>query len=236
MDRSNSPQGRKSQGRIKINLEASEKLSILFPQQSNTSLVSSSAEHVANEKGEANGEHGDRTSTTEANYNNTCGEVNSLPKILITPAANDNEAERNGIAITSANSNVKTNSPPTIKPPLLPTSRLCLPQRIRSASLQRTPSAIIRSRPRPIGAEYQLSTNGPSDVQNGGKETTEQPKSKLIALDERKPASTESSTSAENLTASQETPTPLAEDANGKDVPLPSPSTTNDVSSTESIL
>lgn len=230
MDRSNSPQGRKSQGRIKINFEASEKLSILFSQQSDTNLVFSSAEHVANEKGKATEHHDDHKSITEANYNNTCVRVNSLPKIVIKPAAN----EKNGAAITSTNSNIKTNSPPTIKLPLLPTSPQ---QRIRSASLRRTPSAAIRTRPSPIGAEkqpnnvrFQSFTNSPSSVQNGEKETAKQPEPKPIALDERKPASTESSTSNESLMASQETPTPLAEDANGKDVPLPSPSTTNNVS------
>ena len=137
---------RKNQGRIKINFEASEKLSALFPELSDTSLLSSDAEHSETEKRDT-GDRKTSTPITETNRTNTCGGVNSLlPKIVITPpAANDNGTK---------NKDVKTRSPPKIKLPLLPTSRLRPPGRIQSAAPRRAPPSFnARNRPSPIGKE-----------------------------------------------------------------------------------
>lgn len=231
MDRSNSPRGRKNQGRIKINFEASETLNALFSELSDTSLVSSAAEHAANEKGETAEHLNDHTSTTnEANYN-TCIGVNSLPKIVITPAANDNRTKKNG----AVDSNVKEHFLPSIKPPLLPTSQLRLPtERIRSASLRRTPLS-IRSRPTPIGQEKALdgvrfpsSTSNPSTSLNTiNEEKVEQQQQPELnaSLDQQPPASPTGNSIEEKLRASYETEILVVED-----LPMPSSSVACNVS------
>ena len=139
MDRRNS---RKSQGRITINLEASDKIQALFSQESDTSLVFSAAEHAANEKGETT-DHATSTSTSKTNVTNTCVGVISLPKIVNTPPPNHgNEAEKE-----NAGSGVKRSSPPPIKLPLLPTHQIRQPpKRIRS-SLRRTPANANAEKP-----------------------------------------------------------------------------------------
>ena len=132
---------KKSQGRIKINPEASAKLHALFSQESDASLVSSAAERTAKEKGEATADLStSSTSVTECDHANTCGGVISLPKIVITPPpANGNEPEKKA-AVTTTSSDTGKLSPPPLKLPLLPTSQLRQPERIRSAALRRTPA------------------------------------------------------------------------------------------------
>ena len=141
MDRRNS---RKSQGRITINLEASDKIQALFSQKSDTSLVFSAAEHAANEKGETT-DHATSTSTSKTNVTNTCVGVISLPKIVNTPPPppnHGNEAEKE-----NPGSGVKRSSPPPIKLPLLPTHQIRQPpKRIRS-SLRRTPANANAEKP-----------------------------------------------------------------------------------------
>ena len=126
---------KKSQGRIKINIEASDKLRALFSQDSDASMVSSAADHTANEKGEATADLStSTTSVIESDHANTCAGVNSLPKIVITPPpANGNEAEKKDGA--------GKHSPPPLKLPLLPTSLLRPPERVCSAALRRTPAS-----------------------------------------------------------------------------------------------
>jgi len=130
MDRPYSSKARKSQGRITINSEASEKLKALFPEQSDTHLVSPFAENVVKEATEL------KTSITEGSGDNTCSRVKSLPKIVITPAESDTDLK----TIAAA---AKKRSQSLIKAPLLP-NRLQIPTRIQSASTRRL------SIPRPV--------------------------------------------------------------------------------------
>ena len=125
----------KGQGRIKINLEASETLHALFSQESDTSLVFSAAEHAANEKGDHSTSF---TSTNETVSTNTCAGVNSLPRIVTAAPQpdHDNDADKKD-AVNSTGSGPKRSSPPPIKLPLLPTQQP--PRRIRS-SVRRTPA------------------------------------------------------------------------------------------------
>ena len=136
---------RKSQGRITINAEASEKLQALFYQQSDTSLVSSVADCSADEMREATTDHStSSTSITDSNFNNTCVEVNSLPKIVITPPpASGNGGEKEGFVVSGA----EEQYPPSIKLPLLSTSLLHPTERIRSASLRSTPASTNVKKP-----------------------------------------------------------------------------------------
>ena len=134
MDRSKSS---KSQGRIKINAEASEKLLALFSQESDTSLVSSIAECSADDQGEATPDP-ISTSTIDRNFN-TCVGVNSLPKIVITPPqpADGNGTKKEGV-VASTISGTEEHS---IKFLPLPISQLRQPERICSASSRRTPAS-----------------------------------------------------------------------------------------------
>ena len=128
---------KKSQGRIRVNPEASETLHALFSQDSDTSLVFSAAEYAANEKGETT----TSTSTSETYVTNTCAGVISLPKIVTAPLPpnHDNEADKKD-AVTSTGSGAKRSSPPPIKLPLLPTHQIRQPPRRIRSSLRRTPA------------------------------------------------------------------------------------------------
>ena len=126
---------KKSQGRIRINLEASEKLNELFSQESDTSLVFSAAEFAANDKRETT-DHS--TSSTETKSTNTCAGVNSLPRIVVAPRPppRDNAAEKND----ATGSSVGKSSPPPIKLPLLSTTRQVIRQQRVRSSVRRTPA------------------------------------------------------------------------------------------------
>ena len=133
---------KKSQGRIKINLEASEKLNELFSQESsqesNTSLVFSATESTPNEKGETTDYSTSSASTTnETKFTNTCSGVISLPKIVIAPRPllYDNAAEKKD----ATGSGAGKNSPPPIKLPLLSTTRQVIRQQRVRSSVRRTP-------------------------------------------------------------------------------------------------
>lgn len=229
MDRFNS---KKSQGRIKINIEASEKLNALFSQPSDTSLVYSPAEQAANEKRETTDDRGDRTTSTsaaEANCADTCGGVNSLPRIVITPPANDNQTAKKDVR---ASSDAKKLSLPAIKPPLLQTSQLHSPGRIRSA-MRRTPSFGITSRPSPIGKEkpknvsFKLPTIDPSGSLTTEKEPTdEQANSPSPVVSDYEPER-----NPPLIPIAEDKPqTPFDENVSGNEVPYSSPGPTVNVS------
>ena len=139
---------KKSQGRIKINTQASDKLRALFSQESDVGMVSSAAENAGNGKGDATAVLSTSyTALNEGDHADTCAGVNSLPRIVITPPpANGNEAETKYGA--------GKRSPPPIKLPLLPTPRPTLrptllrpPERVYSARLQRTPATNGKKQP-----------------------------------------------------------------------------------------
>ena len=163
MDRPYSSKARKSQGRITINSEASEKLKALFPEQSDTRLVSPFAQNAV----KGNGETTERkASVTEAiaSCGNTCDRVNSLPKIVIT-AADDKKSDTD---LTTATVTDKKCSKPLIKAPLLPNTRLQVPPRIQSASVRRPPiskpivkavsTTTLAVRQRPVGGNEKPNT------------------------------------------------------------------------------
>ena len=162
---------RKSQGRINSNVEAPEKLQALFSQELDTSLLSSVVECSTDEKTEATADHKTNfTSTTDSNFNNTCVEVNSLPKIVITrPSANVKGAKgvtsgtkehfpsiklpacpaeciRSASLGRNQSSSDVERTKPALKLPLLK------PDRISSASVRRK-QQLIRNRPSPIEEE-----------------------------------------------------------------------------------
>jgi len=150
MDRPYSSKARKSQGRITINSEASEKLKALFPEQSSTHMVSSFAE---NENRKATEQKPSVSNITKGSCDSTCVRVKSLPKIVIT-AADDQKSDTNLITSTPSD---KKFSQPLIKAPLLSTF-LQVPTRIRSASIRRPPitrpivkvvstTTVVRQRP-----------------------------------------------------------------------------------------
>ena len=173
MDRSKM---KESRGRINSNAssnaEASEKLQALFSQESDTSLVSSVADCSADEKREATVDSS--TSATDSNFNNTCVEVNSLPKIVITPPPANVKGTEKQAEKKEVTSGTKEHFP-SIKIPTCPAERirsaslgrnqassdvkrkplklpLLKPDRISSASVRRK-QQLIRSRPSPIEEE-----------------------------------------------------------------------------------
>jgi len=102
MDCSMSSKARKSQGFV---IKASETLSSLFYQQSDSGMLSSAAKHTTNEQGEKATEHHTfYIPINGINYNNTCIGVNPLPQIELTPAAatNDNESRKNDVSVTDS--------------------------------------------------------------------------------------------------------------------------------------
>ena len=132
---------KKSQGRIKINTKASDKLRALFSQESDAGMVSSAAEHATNGKGDATAVLSTSSTTrNEGDHADTCAGVNSLPRIVITPPpANGNEAE--------TKDGDRKRSPPPFKLPLLPKSLLRPPERVCSAGLRRTPATNGKKQP-----------------------------------------------------------------------------------------
>ena len=173
MDRPYSSKARKSHGRITINSEASEKLKALFPEQSNMHLVSPFAGNVSKENEESTNCKTSVSNTTSCD--NTCGSVNSLPKIVIT-AADDDKSDTD---LTTATTIDKKCSQPLIKAPLLPNTRLQVPPRIQSASQRKRPPPIVKVvsttnlgvRRRPIGGNEKPNTvwhsSKPIAVSNG---------------------------------------------------------------------
>ena len=239
---------RKSQGRISSNVEVSEKLQALFSQQSDTSLVSSVAECSADEKGEVKADHSTSTSTAVRNFINTCVEVNSLPKIVITPPppANGNGAEKEGNVnsddnkhsiklplllrpaerIPSASSRstrgiVKKTPPrqPPLKLPLLKPDRIC------SASLRRK-QPLITSRPSPIEEEK------PANRTTGDRSAPAINNDKEGSDRELKSTVEQPSPSSNNTEQNQSGSQAAGEEVKGEpEVQCPTPSTTYDVSS-----
>ena len=132
MDRSMYSKVRNSQG---CATEASETLNSFFSQQSDTAMVSSSAEHAANDKGETATDH--QTSYDHlniVNYNNTCVGVNPQPEIEITPAAaNSNESKKNdtGVIIESIPYKEKKKKRRFYSPLIKPAKVLLHPKRFR---------------------------------------------------------------------------------------------------------
>ena len=229
---------RKGQGRITINVEASEKLQALFSQESDTSLVFSVAECSENPKGDAKTDHStSSTSTTDRNFINTCVKVDSLPKIVITPPpANGNGAEKKGVV---ASSTTKEHSPPLVKFPLLPISLRRQSERIRYASSRRTPASsnVKKSSQPPIKLpllkperissaslrrKQPFISNRPSPI-----DTSIPP----LIKDKQEPKSTAEQPSPSNNNTEQNQSDFQAAGEEVKGVQCPTPSTTYDVSS-----
>ena len=199
MDRPYSSRQRKSQRRITINSEASEKLK---PQQSDKRLVSPFADNVVKEIGDATKQKESVSKITEASCDSTCAGVNSLPKI----EADDNRSDTN---LTTTTTSDKKCSLPSIKAPLLPTTRIQVPPRIQSAAVRRLPlvkvdstATLLAVRPRPIGGDEK-----PNSIWHSGKPiAVNRSTSALDGTEAKEQTSASSSTVSqeEELTATNE--------------------------------
>jgi len=132
MDRSMCVKVKNSQG---CAIEASETLNSFFSQQSDTAMVSSSAEYATNDKSEITTEHQTPYDhLNRVNYNNMCVGVNPPPVIEITSAtANDNESRNNNadVIIESIPSKEKKKKRKFNSPLIKPAKVLLHPKRFR---------------------------------------------------------------------------------------------------------